>query len=1021
MLLLIALGVTSVGALNGDRAITETVAVNPSLDVSQYAHTSWSAKNGDFRGAVLSVTQTADGYLWLGTDIGLLRFDGARFVEWRLPPGTSLPRNPFQKVLGTRDGSLWIGGKGLGRLKDGKLTTYPALSDTWINAITEDHDGTVWVGGLHRPFASLCGIRNDQLQCVGDESTFGEWIHSMHEDSAGNLWVGASTGLWHWSPGAPRLYSDGKGTASFDITTDSSGSVIMAQEREVHFLTPNGVIESAPWRVEGAPIQASSLLRDRDGSLWIGTLGQGLVHRHEGEQDVYIRNDGLSGDKVRNIIEDREGNIWLASGDGLDRFHKTAIPSITTRQGLSGNEVFSVLADADDSVWVGTRFGLNRLKQGRVTAVLRKEQGLPDNAVLSMYRDRRGRILMSTNANRGLVFFENGHFTRLTAPGANVFAISEDQAGHFWLCDREIGLIQLTPEGTLVEVIPWSKLVGRIAQSVISDPIRGGIWLASARGDLWRAQDGKVVERYGSAEGVPDGQLRDLQIDPDGTVWAATEGGLLRLRNNQIAVLSSKNGLPCDIVHWKSEDKAGTVWLYTECGVIAFARSELTDWSNQPNRKVRISVFYDDVPTSPINGYYTPYISQTSTGVLYFGTAGGGLAVIDPRNFSESQNKLPPPVSVQQITADGKDYVISSNLELPPLVRDLRIDFTALSFVNPRKVQFRYQLEGQDSTWQDVGVRRQAFYSNLPPGKYRFRVIACNNDGVWNEEGATFGFVIAPAFYQTYWFLLLCVAAARCLVWLGYRWRVHQVRSRLALQFEQRLTERTRIAQDLHDTLLQGLLSASMQLHVADDRLSHDSPAKPLVGRVLQLMGQVVEEGRNAVRGLRSSGTDLPDLERAFSRVQNELPPSGAVDFKVVVEGVSRPVHPSIRDEAYRVGREALVNAFRHSQANQIEVELEYSTKHLRILVRDNGIGIDESVLLSGREGHWGLSGMRERAEEIGGKLRVFSRAGAGTEIELTIPGHIAFGSDRSGAKPTWLSRFVRRKATLDDLEEERK
>ncbi|HEV7376930.1 MAG TPA: triple tyrosine motif-containing protein [Pyrinomonadaceae bacterium] len=268
------------------------------------------------------------------------------------------------------------------------------------------------------------------------------------------------------------------------------------------------------------------------------------------------------------------------------------------------------------------------------------------------------------------------------------------------------------------------------------------------------------------------------------------------------------------------------------------------------------------------------------------------MAVIDPRNFSESENKLPPPVYVQQITADGKDYVISSNLELPPLVRDLRIDFTALSFVNPRKVQFRYQLEGQDSTWQDVGVRRQAFYSNLPPGKYRFRVIASNNDGVWNEDGATFSFVIVPAFYQTYWFLLLCVAAAGCLIWLGYRWRVHQVRARLALQFEERLQERTRIAQDLHDTLLQGFLSASMQLHVADDKLSAGSPAKPLVGRVLELMGTVIEEGRNAVRGLRSDDHGSLKLEEALSRVRQELSVQDHIAFHVVVEGYSRPLHP---------------------------------------------------------------------------------------------------------------------------------
>lgn len=987
-----------------------TFAVSPGLDVSQYAHTSWLSREGDFRGNLFSITQTADGYLWLGTDVGLLRFDGVSFVEWRPPDGPPLPKNPFNKVLGTREGSLWIGGKGLARLKDGKLTRYPALDDTWVFSIAEDHEGTVWIGGLQRPFARLCSFREEQLQCAGAEATFGEWIRSIHVGGDGTLWVGASTGLWRWGPGTPRLYPDGNDTASLDIVTDSGGSVITAEQREVRFMTSAGENQTAPWRVGREPLRAWALLRDSDAGLWIGTSGQGLVHRRGEEQVVYTRADGLSGNEVSDIFEDREGNIWAATKGGLDRFHKTPIPAITTQQGLSGDEVVSVLADADDSLWVGTSVGLSRVEKGRVTAVLREEQGLPDDSVLSMYRDRRGRILISTNTARGLAFFEHGRFTRLNAPGANVFSISEDAGGHFWLCDREIGLIHLSPEGALVEIIEWGRMIGSVAQSVVADPSRGGVWLASGRGDLWRVDGGEVVERYGGAEGVPPGQLRDLQLDPDGTVWAATEGGLLRLRDGRIALLNSRNGLPCDIVHWSREDEAGTVWAYTECGVIAFAKTELTAWADRPDRRVQVSALYDEVPTTPINGYYTPHVARIGAGALYFGTIGDGLSVIDPRNLSEAENRLPPPVYVQQVAADGKDYGVSSNLELPALARDLRIDFTALSFVNPRKVRFRYRLEGHDSTWHDAGVRRQAFYSNLPPGAYRFRVIACNNDGVWNEEGATLVFGIPPAWYQTRWFLLLCAAAAVCLVWLGYRWRVHHVRARLGLQFEGRLAERTRIAQDLHDTLLQGFLSASMQLHVADDKLPEDSPAKPHVSRVLTLMRQVIEEGRSAVRGLRSSnGHGSLNLEEALSRVREELSVRGDVAFQVVVEGRPQPLHPIIRDEVYRIGREALVNAFRHSRAKTVEVGVEYSTGQLRVLVRDDGCGIDPAVLRSGRDGHWGLSGMRERAERIDGRLKLQSHPGAGTRVELTVPGRVAFSKGPLARKAGRLDKLLRR------------
>jgi signal transduction histidine kinase len=371
-------------------------------------------------------------------------------------------------------------------------------------------------------------------------------------------------------------------------------------------------------------------------------------------------------------------------------------------------------------------------------------------------------------------------------------------------------------------------------------------------------------------------------------------------------------------------------------------------------------------------------------------------------------------VAIRSIGSGQERYPASDGVKFSAGTKSIEIDYTALSLSVPERVQFRYRLEGVDSVWQEVSTRREAIYSNLGPGHYSFRVIACNNDGVWNEEGASLEFDIAPTFYQTKWFVLLCVAVAAFLLWAAYQWRVQLVAARLQMQFQERLSERTRIAQDLHDTLLQGLLSASMQLHVADDRLSSDSPAKPLVSRVLELMRQVVEEGRNAIQGLRSPGSDLRDLEQVFSRIKEELALFDTVEFKVVVEGVSRPLHPVIRDEAYRIGREALTNAFRHSQASRIEVQIEYTGKSLRILVQDNGGGIDPGVLRSGREGHWGLSGMRERAEEIGGKLRVLSRVGAGTEIELSIPSHVAFGSDNSGRKLRWLTKWHPRKANGD-------
>jgi signal transduction histidine kinase len=309
----------------------------------------------------------------------------------------------------------------------------------------------------------------------------------------------------------------------------------------------------------------------------------------------------------------------------------------------------------------------------------------------------------------------------------------------------------------------------------------------------------------------------------------------------------------------------------------------------------------------------------------------------------------------------------------------------------------------------------------LGPGTYRFHLLASNSYGQWNGSETVFGFEVEPAFWQTWWFRSTLAVLLASIAYVFYRLRLHRLTQQLNMRFEERLAERTRIAQELHDTLLQGFLSASMQLHVADDQLPADSPAKPLINRVLALMGRVIDEGRNAVRGLRSGNEDSYDLGQAFSRVAQELVTQQEVDFRVVMEGLPRALHPVIRDEVYRIGRESVVNAFRHSRASKIEVEVDYSAGNLRILVRDNGCGIDPQVLRAGRDGHWGLRGMRERAEKVGAKLRVWSRASAGTEVELTVPGHVAFQSHESARPRRRFARFYPWAATPENSKPESK
>jgi signal transduction histidine kinase len=387
--------------------------------------------------------------------------------------------------------------------------------------------------------------------------------------------------------------------------------------------------------------------------------------------------------------------------------------------------------------------------------------------------------------------------------------------------------------------------------------------------------------------------------------------------------------------------------------------------------------------------------------------------VIDPRHLPF--NKLPPPVHIEQITADHKSYAVSSdankNLRLPPRIRDVQIDYTALSLVAPEKVLFRYKLEGWDHDWQDAGTRRQAFYSNLPPRDYRFRVMACNNSGVWNEAGTLLDFSVAPAYYQTWWFRSLCAAAFLTLLAGVYQMRLRQVARQFNMRMEERVNERTRIARELHDTLLQSFQGVLLKFHaVTYVILDRPAEAQKTLETVIEQARQAITEGRDAVQGLRSSALVSSDIAQAISTFGDELAsgPSGqnSPNFRVVVEGAPRDLAPLLRDEIYRITGEALRNAFRHAHAQRIEVEIRYDQRQLRLRVRDDGKGIDPTVLNGGgRPGHYGLPGMHERAKLVGGKLAVWSELNSGTEAELTIPASIAYAKSSAARRSTFWGR----------------
>jgi signal transduction histidine kinase len=428
---------------------------------------------------------------------------------------------------------------------------------------------------------------------------------------------------------------------------------------------------------------------------------------------------------------------------------------------------------------------------------------------------------------------------------------------------------------------------------------------------------------------------------------------------------------------------------------VRIARPQLDAWAADPKRTIQAAVFdsSDGVRSRANATGYTPTVAKSADGKLWFARP-DGVSVIDPRHLPV--NKLPPPVSIEQIIADRKAYDLAPNLRLPALTRDLEIDYTALSLVAPEKNRFRVRLEGRDRGWQEAGNRRQAFYNDLPPRHYRFRVMASNNNGVWNEAGVAFDFSIAPAYYQTAWFQASCAIALLALLWGLYRYRLHRIAHEFNVRLEDRVGERTRIARDLHDTLLQSFQGLMLRLQVVDDLLPQGK-AKVELEKTLSRADEPIAEGRTAVYDLRASATTTNDLAQAVREVGNELAAPGAATFRLMVEGPVRELHPIIRDELYRIAREGLHNAFSHARANHVEAELIYADRLFRLRIRDDGRGIASEILEEGRPGHYGLPGMRERAKQIGAKLTIWSGANSGTEIELNLEGAIAYGGTLTG------------------------
>ncbi len=1006
-----ALALITISTLSLLLGAAPVLALDPSLEVSQYAHTAWTVRDGFSVGAVFAMAQTPDGYLWLGSEFGLFRFDGVHAVPWQPSAGQHLPDKPYS-LLVTRDGTLWIGTfAGLVSWSGGKLTQYAEVGQVFVTSLLEDRDGTVWAGiqgsAGDTPIGRLCAIRSGRAQCYGEDGALGSFVWSLGEDSSGALWAGAESGLWRWKPGPPKRYAM-PGMRIADLTTTDDGRLLVGVSGAGLRQFVGDKVESYPMRdatnrnrlLQDRDVDSNKLLRDRNGGLWIGTHERGLIHVHNGRTDVFTKLDGLSGDISCSLFEDREGNVWFASSRGLDRFRELPVTTISTTQGLSSDSTLSVIAATDGSIWIGAHDGLTRWKDGHTT-IFRKASGLPDDFAQSLFQDSQGRIWVFTA--RGLAYFKDGRFVAVNGvPSTEVYSITGDQAGNLWLSGNR-GLSHMR-EGRLVEHFPWSAL-GRRQQAkvIVFDREQGGIWLSFwLDGGVLYFKDGQVRASYTAGDGLGKGHVPGLRLDRDGALWAATEeGGVSRIKDGRVTTLTTRNGLPCDTIHWSIEDDDRSLWLYTACGLVRIARSQLDAWIADPSRRVQTTVWdpADGVRLSPVApSSFGPTVAKSTDGKLWF--PGEGVHVADPHHLAD--NKLSPPVHIEQIVADTKVQwqnspgASASNLRLPARTHDVEIDYTALSLVAPEKMQFRIKLEGQDNDWRVPVNPRHSHYTNLPPGPYRFRVIASNNSGVWNEQGDTLEFSVAPAYYQTNWFRALCAAVFLASLWAAYQLRVRQLHREFNTAIEARVSERTRIARELHDTLLQSLQALLFQYQAARNLFAAGSErAMQVLDASLDRTEQAIAESRDAIRDIRSDAVAQNALPELLTRAGSELAQSQADQnvptFGLTVEGERRTLTPVIREETYRIALELLRNAFRHAKAHRIETEIRYDDDMLRLRIRDDGKGMDLKVLQGDSGGHWGLRGVRERAQRIGAKLDAWSEAGAGTEFQLTVPADIAY------------------------------
>ena len=993
-----------IGIFSGDAAAVS----NPGFVTSQYIHDLWGPEKGFVGGTIYAICQSGDGYLWIGTERGLVRFDGSSFTLIQQPvPGRS-PIGPVRGLAKDPQGNLWILPEGprLTLYRDGRFQDAVEAMNLQVQIFTamgHDYSTAVLLSGLD---GSILRYGQRSLETVIGGLKVPGVALSLTQTRDGKFWIGTQEdGLFSVSSG--RVSAPIKALANTQINTllASAGAGLWIGTNDGILFWDGQELARIPFPSPIGNAQVLGSIQDVLGTLWVGT-SRGLVRIAPDHSASVADSSSRQGTPVRAVFQDRDGAIWFGSSRGLERLRMGAFTTYSATEELSSENNGPIYVDDEGRSWFAPLSGgLYWLKDGQVQRV--QLAGLDNDVVYSISggageiwlgRQSGGLTVLTSNGNASNSFTAKT-FTKADGLAQNsVYSVHRTRDGTVWAGTVSEG-VSRWQNGRFTNFSVADKLASNTINSIVEGH-DGTMWFATPNGLTSHA--GNRWRTLATHENLPSSNIRCIFEDSRHVLWIATSNGLAYLSSGRIGIARHLPASLSEQIFGIAEDGLGSLWFTTSDHVLQVNRQRLLDGSLDES----------DVQSFGIaDGLQGHEGVQRDRSIVADGlgriwvSLNRGLAVTDPKSALGDPNQIN--VRVDSMFA-GTDLVdLSGARMIAPGTRTIVFNYASTSLSGSDRIRFRYTLDGSGQGWSRVLASRQVVFTNLGPGSYRFRVVASNGNGLWNGPETVVPFAIEPDFWQTWWFRVACLAGCLLAAMALYRLRIARLTHQLNVRFQERLAERTRIAQDLHDTLLQGVLSASMQLDVAEDQLPGDSPAKPRLQRVLQLLSHVTQEGRHALRGLRGADKSVPPLEIALSDLRQELAIDEKIAYRVIVNGNPRQLRPLVRDDICRIGREAVVNAVLHSQAASIEVEVEYSGRYLRVSVRDDGRGMDPKVLQSGREGHWGLVGMRERSESIGATVKLRSRLGAGTEVELTVPGVLAFADDSSGPLPRWISWWI--------------